>query len=172
MYNVKVLKSPSHLEISPDTCLNNIASVRLTATGGYDNYLWNNLTNTTDSFFYVTVPGNYTVTVNNMCGSRVDTVHVYDQCDFPIYFPTAFTPNGDYLNDELRVPPANKNKLVRLRIYNRWGGMVFTTTIPGKGWDGKVNGVPQAAGIYVYYLEMQGLSGHKLEQKGTVLLSR
>jgi len=172
MYNVKVLKSPSHLEISPDTCLNNIASVKLTATGGYDNYLWNNLTNTTDSFFYVTVPGNYTVAVNNMCGSRVDTVHVYDQCDFPIYFPTAFTPNGDYLNDELRVPPANKNKLVRLRIYNRWGGMVFTTTIPGKGWDGKVNGVPQAAGIYVYYLEMQGLSGHKLEQKGTVLLSR
>jgi len=172
IYNVKVLKSPSHLEISPDTCLNNIASVRLTATGGYDNYLWNNLTNTTDSFFFVTVPGTYTVGVNNMCGSKTDTVHVYDQCDFPIYFPTAFTPNGDYLNDVLRVPLANKNKLVRLRIYNRWGEMVFSTTIPGKGWDGKLNGIPQAAGIFIYYLEMEGLSGHKLEQKGTVLLSR
>ena len=172
MYNVKVLKSPSHLEISPDTCLNNMASVRLTATGGYDNYLWNNLTNTSDSFFFVTFPGSYTVAVNNMCGAKADTVHVFDQCDFPIYFPTAFTPNGDYLNDELRVPWANKNKLVRLRIYNRWGEIVFSTTIPGKGWDGKVKGIPQAAGIYIYYLEMQGLSGHKLEQKGTVLLSR
>ena len=171
-YNVKVLKSPSHLEISPDTCLNNIASVTLTATGGYDNYLWNNLTTTSDSFFFVTVPGSYTVAVNNICGSKTDTVHVYDQCDFPIYFPTAFTPNGDFLNDELRVPPANKNKLVRLRIYNRWGEIVFSTTIPGKGWDGKVHGIPQAAGIYIYYLEMQGLSGHQLEQKGTVLLSR
>jgi len=172
MYNVKVLKSPSHLEISPDTCLNNIASVRLTATGGYDSYLWNNLTSTSDSFFFVTVPGTYTVSVNNICGSKTDTVHVYDQCDFPIYFPTAFTPNGDNLNDELRVPLANKNKLVRLRIYNRWGEMIFSTSIPGKGWDGKVNGTPQAAGIYIYYLEMEGLSGHKLEQKGTLLLSR
>jgi len=72
----------------------------------------------------------------------------------------------------LRVPLANKNKLVRLRIYNRWGEMVFSTTISGKGWDGKLNGIPQAAGIFIYYLEMEGLSGHKLEQKGTVLLSR
>ena len=172
LYNVKVLKSPSHLEISPDTCLNNIASIKITATGGYDNYLWNNLTTTTDSFFFVSFPGNYSVKVENKCGAKSDTVHVYDECDFPIYFPTAFTPNGDFLNDQLRVPQANRNKLVRLRIYNRWGEIVFSTTITGKGWDGTFKGRPQPAGVYAYYLEMRGLSGHKLDQKGTVVLIR
>jgi gliding motility-associated-like protein len=172
LYNLKVLKSPSHLAISPDTCLNNISSIKLTATGGYDSYTWNNFTTTKDSFFVVGFPGNYSVKVENRCGSKTDTVHVYDQCDFPIYFPTAFTPNGDFLNDELRVPWANRNKLVRLRIYNRWGELVFSTTITGKGWNGNFKGIPQPAGIYAYYLEMQGLSGHKQDQKGTVLLIR
>ena len=172
LYNIKVLKSPSQLAISPDTCLNNISSIKLTATGGYDNYLWNNLTTASDSFFFVSFPGNYSVKVENVCGSKSDTVHVYDECDFPIYFPTAFTPNGDFLNEQLRVPWANRNKLVRLRIYNRWGEIVFSTAIAAKGWDGKFKGRPQPAGVYVYYLEMQGLSGHKLDQKGTVLLIR
>jgi len=172
LYNIKVLKSPSHLAISPDTCLNNISSIKITATGGYDKYLWNNLTTTTDSFFFVSFPGNYSVKVENICGSKSDIIHVYDECDFPIYFPTAFTPNGDFLNDQLRVPQANRNKLVRLRIYNRWGEIIFSTTITGKGWDGTFKGRPQPAGVYAYYLEMRGLSGRKLDQKGTVLLIR
>ncbi|HMG69416.1 MAG TPA: gliding motility-associated C-terminal domain-containing protein, partial [Chitinophagaceae bacterium] len=62
--------------------------------------------------------------------------------------------------------------LVRLKIYNRWGQLVFTTSIASKGWDGNFNGSPQPAGIYAYYLELKGLSGHKLNQKGTVLLIR
>jgi gliding motility-associated-like protein len=159
------------LTASPDTCLESAATIRLKATGGYEGYLWNSFA-TPDSFYLVHSPGNYAVTVENICGAKTDTVHVYDQCVFPIYFPTAFTPNGDFLNDVLKVPWANKNKLRRLSIYNRWGQLVFTTTTPGAGWDGKYKGLPQPTGVYIYFLEMEGLAGQRLDQKGTVTLIR
>jgi gliding motility-associated-like protein len=171
LYNLNVIKSPSHLEVTPDTCLENVSAVKLTATSGYRSYTWNNIA-TTDSTYTVHFPGSYSVSVENMCGSKTVTSHVYDHCDFPIYFPDAFTPNGDFLNDVLRVPPENKNKLVRLTVYNRWGELVFSTNILSKGWDGTYKGAPQPAGVYAYYLQMEGLSGHKLTQKGTVVLIR
>jgi gliding motility-associated-like protein len=170
-YNVKVLKSPGHLTASPDTCLNSNAVIQLRALEGYDTYWWNNMA-TSNPYTQVHSPGTYTVRVENMCGTKTDTIVVYDHCDFPIYFPSAFTPNGDYLNDILRVPYLNKNKLIRLSIYNRQGQIVFFTNNPNDGWDGSIKGLPQPSGVYVYFLEMQGLSGKKLTQKGTVTLIR
>jgi gliding motility-associated-like protein len=170
-YNIKILKSPSHLNGSPDTCLENASSIQLRATEGYDSYLWNNVA-TPNPFYSVRSPGNYLVTVENICGAKTDTIHVYDHCNFPIYFPGAFTPNGDFLNDVLKVPGTNKNKLRHLSIYNRWGQLVFYTTKPGEGWDGKFKGILQPIGVYVYFLEMEGVSGEKLNQKGTVVLIR
>jgi gliding motility-associated-like protein len=170
-YNIKVLKSPSHLTASPDTCLNGNSTIQLRAMEGYDTYWWNN--RATDKPFYeVHAPGVYTVKVENMCGTKTDTIVVYDHCDFPIYFPTGFTPNGDGVNDLLRVPGLNKNKLRRLSIFSRAGQLVFNTTNLNDGWNGSLKGLPQPSGVYVYYLEMEGLSGKKLNQKGTVVLIR
>lgn len=170
-YEVKILKSPSHLTASNDTCLDGSSVIQLKATGGYDTYWWNNTT-TPDSSYSVSFPGDYWVKVDNMCGTKTDTIHVYDQCVFPIYFPNAFTPNGDFLNDVLKVPGPNKNRLLRLRIFNRWGQLIFDTTKPGDGWDGTLKGVPQPTAQYAYILEMESLSGERLSQKGTVLLIR
>lgn len=170
-YNVKVLKSPSELSTSPDTCLNTAAVILLRASDGYDTYWWNN-TRSDSAVYAVRVPGMYTVSVENKCGRKTDTVTVFDHCDFPIYFPNAFTPNGDLFNDILRVPPSNRNKLRYLRIFNRWGQLVFSTTQQAEGWDGRVRGVPLPAGTYIYYLEMESLDGKKLDQKGTVILIR
>jgi len=151
--------------------MNNESVITLIATGGYESYLWNNIS-TPDSSYPVTQPGTYSVTVENLCGSKTDTVQVYAKCDFPVYFPTAFTPNGDLLNDILRVPWANNNKLVRLRVYNRYGQMVYSTTQINEGWDGNYKNEPQPQGAYTYILEMKGLSGKKINQKGTVVLIR
>jgi gliding motility-associated-like protein len=171
-YNIKTLKSPSHLKGSPDTCLENASSIQLRATEGYESYLWNINISTIQPYYSVHSPGSYTVSVENVCGAKTDTIQVYDHCSFPIYFPSAFTPNGDFLNDVLRVPPENKDKLRRLSIYNRWGQLVFYTTKPGDGWDGKFKGLLQPNGVYIYFLEMEGLSGEKFNQKGTVVLIR
>jgi gliding motility-associated-like protein len=170
-FNVKVLKSPSLLTTSPDTCLNAASVIQLRALEGYDTYWWNNIP-TDRPFTEVHTPGNYTVRVENKCGSKTDTIVVYASCQNPVYFPNAFTPNGDLLNDILKVPDLNKNKLRRLTIFNRWGQLVFSTTKPGSGWDGTMRGAPQPAGVYVYFLEMEDLSGQKIEQRGTLVLIR
>ena len=170
-YDVKILKSPAHLMASSDTCLSGSSFVQLKATEGYDNYSWNGI-ETNNPVYTVTSPGNYTIKVDNKCGSKTDTVFVYDQCDFPVYFPSAFTPNGDMLNDVLKIPALNKNKLRRLSIFNRWGQLVFSTTKQDGTWDGTLNGNPQPTGVYVYFLEMDGLSGKKVSKKGTVTLIR
>jgi len=170
-YKVRVLKSPELLTTSPDTCLESAATLQLRAAEGYDTYTWNNIPGT-NPFFSVYTPGNYTVTVKNICGVKTNTIHVYDKCSFPIYFPTAFTPNGDLVNDILRVPPQSKNKLIRMRIYNRWGQLVFSTTKQGDGWNGNMGGNPQPVGTYIYFLEMEGFSGQKINQKGSIVLIR
>jgi gliding motility-associated-like protein len=170
-YNVKILKSPADLITSPDTCLNTASSIQLRATEGYGNYLWNS-TSLSNPFYSVSSPGTYTVKVENRCGTKTDSILVYANCDFPVYFPNAFTPNKDYLNDILKVPRQNKNKLLRLRVYNRYGQIIFQTTKLEEGWDGTFKGLPQPTGVYMYFLEMEGLSGKKANQKGTVVLIR
>jgi gliding motility-associated-like protein len=170
-YNIKVLKSPSDLNTSPDTCLNNASTIQLRATDGYESYLWNN-TSLNDPFYSVYAPGTYTIKVQNKCGTKTDSILVYDNCDFNLYFPNAFTPNKDNVNDILKVPHQNKNKLLKLRVYNRYGQLIFQTTKLEEGWDGNFKGFPQPAGVYIYFLEMEGLSGKKTNQKGTVVLIR
>lgn len=171
-YNVKILKLPDHLTATPDTCMKRDASIELRASEGYENYLWNNLTKTFSPKFLINSPGTYSVKVENKCGTKTDTINIYSECDFPIYFPTAFTPNRDFLNDVLKVPELNKNKFIRLSIYNRYSQLVFKTDNRKAAWDGYFKGLPQENGVYAYYLEMEGYSGKKINQKGTVVLIR
>ena len=71
--------------------------------------------------------------------------------------PNAFTPNGDGLNDLFGpvIPASMKGiyTLVEMRIYDRWGVMVYN----GSGyWDGTFNGSAQPTETYIYYVIMHG----------------
>jgi len=58
-----------------------------------------------------------------------------------------------------------------LRIYDRWGEVIFETKDLSRKWDGKTHGITQATGSYVYYLSFD-CNGKKTEMKGTVILIR
>jgi gliding motility-associated-like protein len=91
----------------------------------------------------------------------------------PFALPNAFTPNGDGRNDVFRIPPGVGIGLVRLVVYNRFGGRVFMTTDVSRGWDGTVDGVAQPAGAYVWAIEyMDLLTGKRVRVDGTVILVR
>jgi gliding motility-associated-like protein len=172
LYKISIYKNPSALSLGLDTCFNGNDTLTINATGGYDKYTWMSDYLTTSSSYTARDTGIYTVTVSNVCGTKTDSIHIYDQCDFPIYMPNAFTPNGDRLNDVFRVPPVNLNRLIQFTIYNRWGKIVFQTNNINKGWDGNVNYIPQQPGIYIYYLQMESLIGKAINQKGTFTLIR
>ncbi len=89
-----------------------------------------------------------------------------------VFVPTAFTPNNDGRNDLLRPISAGNLNIDYFNIYNRWGQLLFTTKTNGKGWDGKVNGVLQASGTFVWTVKAVDYTGKAYFQKGTVTLIR
>jgi gliding motility-associated-like protein len=117
-------------------------------------------------------PGKYLVSVSNLCGTTVDEIEIYKDCEFAVYMPTAFTPNNDGLNDVYLYPPLNKNRFVNLKIYNRYGQEVFITNDGRKGWNGKFNNKDQSTGVYVYMLQILTLDGRKMLKKGAFTLLR
>jgi gliding motility-associated-like protein len=88
-----------------------------------------------------------------------------------VFVPTAFTPNGDGLNDVLRPIGAGVLRIERFAIFNRWGQQLFAD-FTGRGWDGRLSGQLQQSGAYVWIVQATDYEGRKLIQKGTSLLIR
>jgi gliding motility-associated-like protein len=86
-----------------------------------------------------------------------------------IDIPTAFTPNGDGINDVLYVQGIGIDDM-QLLIYNRWGQLVFQTDDYTVGWDGTFKGTPQPLEVYVYTLIGDFTNGVKYERKGNITL--
>jgi gliding motility-associated-like protein len=78
------------------------------------------------------------------------TVKVVSSCYIAI--PSAFTPDGNNLNDYLYPLNAYKAEDLMFRVFNLYGQKVFETTSRLKKWDGTVNGQPQRSGTYVWTL--------------------
>lgn len=89
-----------------------------------------------------------------------------------IYVPTAFTPNGDGLNELLRPVLMGVKELQYFKVYNRWGQLVFETKTKRDGWNGKINGAPQATGVVVWEVQALGVDGKTYMQRGTSVLMR
>jgi len=89
-----------------------------------------------------------------------------------VFVPTAFTPNGDGLNDQFRPIAVGISKIEYFRVFNRWGELVFSTTVNGKGWDGNIAGKPQGSGTFVWVVRGIDYKGKHFFAKGTVTLIR
>jgi gliding motility-associated-like protein len=87
--------------------------------------------------------------------------------------PNAFTPNGDGLNDKFNVTCAGLKSLTFLRVYNRYGQIVFQqNTCNNIGWDGTYKGTKQPGGTYVYNWQGVAFKGQTVSGEGTVVLVR
>jgi len=156
--------------------------LQLHATGGVT-YVWTPTTGFTTSN---TIPNpiaiyginidsiRYKVVVRDNIGcpdSAFVTVHVF-KTDPSIFVPTAFTPNGDGLNDVVRPISVGMRRIIYFNVYNRWGTLLFTTTENKKGWDGRINGVLQSTNVFVWTVSAEDYLGNKYFRKGTVTLIR
>lgn len=99
------------------------------------------------------------------------TVKVYNTLP-QVFVPTAFTPNGDGINDWLRPIGAGISEIRFFRVYNRWGQLVFSGQENNRGWDGRIRGEVQSSGTYVWQVSAVDYLGAEFFRSGTATLLR
>jgi gliding motility-associated-like protein len=172
-------------DIEPIICPEDPLVIENTSTGAINTWKWSfgnigvsSLENPVPVQFPMTnVETTYNIKLictNNLLGcsdSITKKVKVLNNCFIAV--PTAFTPNNDGLNDFLYPNNAIKAKDMDFRVYNRWGQLVFHSRDWTKKWDGKIGGLLQASGVFVWMLEYTHIvTGEKRFQKGTTTLIR
>lgn len=95
---------------------------------------------------------------------------ILKNCPEYIYFPNSFTPNNDGLNDEYRAVAEGKLIHFDLKIFNRWGQLIFKNQNIAIGWDGTFNGSKAETGSYVYWCNYQFKNGAMKNSKGHIML--
>ncbi|MFT3981040.1 MAG: gliding motility-associated C-terminal domain-containing protein [Ferruginibacter sp.] len=111
--------------------------------------------------------------VSNSIGCKAyDTVLIKVFKGPTIYVPTAFSPNGDGLNDIFRATAVGIESLSYFRVFNRYGQLVWQTTNLSQGWDGRYNGTAQNIGNYVWMIQGIDRLGKAHTMKGNLVLMR
>jgi gliding motility-associated-like protein len=92
-------------------------------------------------------------------------------CD-ELFVPTAFAPGneGDPENECLKLYGTNCVKVLDFKIYNRWGEVVFSTTNIRDCWDGLYKGEEVNSEAFVYSLQVELITGEKINRKGNITL--
>jgi len=119
---------------------------------------------------------NYMVTIRdeNGCeGTGMVTVNVENPVCAPpnIFFPNAFSPNGDGVNDVLRLR-GNGVRTAFWQVYNRWGELVFEADSIDDTWDGTFEGDLVDPDVYGYILRVECFNGDVYESQGNVTVLR
>ena len=101
------------------------------------------------------------------------TITVQDDCAFgEVTVPNFLSPNADGHNDELTITYEGIKEVTLLRIFNRWGELIYETRNIDEAWDGTHRGVLLNPAVFVYYLEGFCLNNEPFRQEGNVTLVR
>jgi gliding motility-associated-like protein len=169
--------------LSGDSSLCETDTVILTATGALS-YLW--MDGSTGVTFEIEMAnpdnsGNYSVVgtdINGCFAADSMYVEVHPQqspgCCEP-QLPDAFTPNGDGANDSFipLLQDCSKLEFAEMRIYSRWGELVFKSHENSARWDGLTpSGTPASSDTYVFTFRYRLEGDEEKTQKGEITLLR
>ena len=171
---------PPFVSIGADTTgFCELGEATLTAAAvGAESLFWS--TGATTSVITVSTAGTYTVQAENMCGTTIQTLNLeLPNCtgepeDCYLEIPNAFSPDNDGSNDKFN-PLSNCTiyEEYYLRVYSRWGQLVFESTNPTQGWDGRYNSEPMVSDLYAWILEYRFPNDTEVKlEKGEVTLLR
>ncbi|MGI6321165.1 MAG: gliding motility-associated C-terminal domain-containing protein [Bacteroidales bacterium] len=165
-------KSIIPVEISNDTIICRWTGVELKVQGSTQN-LWSNGATTESIYVEPSESAVYSVRATRSDG--VDTnlkvfVQVVD-C-YQLYMPTAFTPDGDGLNDEFKPVYNGDISDFEMMVFSRNGKQVFESKNIEYGWDGKFKGAQVEEGAYFYVVRYRDADGKYRDLTGQVILYR
>ncbi len=119
----------------------------------------------------------YTVSVIDSNGCKnTSEIQVIILCkNSDVFVPNTFSPNGDGSNDVFYVRGRGLERVKTLRVFNRWGEVVFEKKDFGvndasAGWDGRYKGNRAQADVYVYQVEVYCENGEVLSFAGNIAL--
>jgi gliding motility-associated-like protein len=146
-------------------------SVILTAVSNYNNYLWQDSSQSQTCI--AKDSGTYWVRVNSPCETKSDTI-VIDACS-SIWVPNVFTPNNDGYNDYFYAIGKNIPKF-KMEIFNRWGQTLKTLYSIDEKWDGTYRGQTMPQGTYFWVADYERIkrdgSTEHVRLQGSVMLMR
>jgi gliding motility-associated-like protein len=159
------IPTPELVNAGADYTISIGESVTLTASGN-GTMVWNNgdITSTTVS---PSISTTYTVTLTdaNGCTDTDDaTVYIAVDCG-DLYIPNAFSPNNNSMNDSFKVRiNADCVEEFSIKIFDRWGQIVFNTSDITKGWDGKYKDKELDPAIFVYIVDIKLFTDSEIER--------
>jgi gliding motility-associated-like protein len=122
--------------------------------------------------------GRYTVRLiavnaNGCRDTMVKEKYIYIQPELIVFVPNVFTPNrlGNEYNERFMVQVSAYSSY-NIKIYNRWGELLYEGDNPMEGWDGNYKGEPAQEGAYVYVIKATDLQGKRYKYSGSVTILR
>jgi gliding motility-associated-like protein len=162
--SVKVTIVPAEADFSHEFSTNQFAHFTSLSHGAVS-YLWNFGDSSLDSASTEANPsheyltdGTYTVSLvivnSEGCPDTISKTIIVSP-DFYFYFPNSFSPNANGLND-VYMGYGVGIKSFRMKVFDRWGEMLFSSDNILNGWDGTYKGKPVPAGVYVCVFNLEG----------------
>ncbi|MEZ5046886.1 MAG: gliding motility-associated C-terminal domain-containing protein [Chitinophagaceae bacterium] len=125
------------------------------------------------AFPVVTTTYTLTVTGPNKCVSQGVVIVSVSECCTKLVIPNSFSPNDDGKNDYFGIIEIENVTNFNLKVFNRYGEMLFETEDKDYKWDGKYKEKVSDVGTYFYLLTYScGLTGAKKQLQGDVTLLR
>jgi gliding motility-associated-like protein len=186
--NVTVFPSPNVVlnpEINDLVAGHPVRIPQVGAAGGFYTYLWKpnyNIDSITSGSptVWPEITTTYQVILTDIHGcsdSAEVTVHVLCNASNAVYVPNAFLPDASGINGRFFLQGKGITQLNYLRIYDRWGGLVYSVenspiNNAAVGWDGTFNGTAMPSGVFMYQTEVQCAEGEVFPMTGTFTLIR
>jgi gliding motility-associated-like protein len=150
---VQFLPNPVLAIKDTSVCAFTKQNITLIAPAGYQKYVWNNQPG--NNTFVVNTPQTVQLTVTDANGCEASQqITVSNRCT-DIRIPNTFTPNGDGVNDTWVISGLEYDPTVSIKVYNRYGGMVFQNKGYYTAWNGQYNGNKLPSGVYYYIIVAQ-----------------
>ena len=175
--SVSIIPTPQGIRYDPiNTPVNTPTPLQARSFG--QEYLWTpasglNAVDSSSTIFNYGETTNYVIRITTANGC-----YTYDSLLVTVYnvkgilVPTAFTPNGDGLNDILKPFTIGIKELRYFRIFNKWGQLIFESSNTANGWDGTYHGTAQPMGNYIWIAQGIDLNGNVVNEHGQLVLIR
>jgi gliding motility-associated-like protein len=158
-----------------DCYIDNSGVINYTILGGWPPYKieWDQDTSTS-TLRNNLHEGMHKIFITDNLGCQIeDTTYVGREECCHVYFPNAFSPNHDGINDIFKPISIKDIQAMLIKIYDRWGNMVFESHDYNKGWDGTIKNAFAESATYFYLVKyICNITSKVITLKGDIMIIR